>query len=278
MAGTIREAIEERKSPRPRLPDPALIQLQQPLWNFALDHYFRHEVTGWSRLPEAPALLIGVHAGGLLPIDAYALGYAWTRRFGRTRPLHGTAHDFLMVAPVLGDYLRQIGVVPASKEGVTTALEAQHDVVVYPGGDVDALRPWTKRDKVMLAGRKGFVRQAIRSQVPIVPVAQTGAADTFIVLTSGRRLAKLLQLDKLFRAQAFPIVLGFPLGVAPGAIPQIPMPAKLRSEFLAPVDVGDDPERDDDDDFVERKFREVERSLQSGMKRLARKRKFPLFG
>ena len=278
MATVVKEVLDQRKDPQPQLPDFGLIHLQKPLWDFMLDVYFRLDVTGWSRLPDAPALLIGVHAGGLIPIDAYAFGFEWTRRFGKRRPLHGTAHDFLMTAPVMGDYLRSLGVVPASREGVTSALEAQHDVIVYPGGDVDALRPWTKRDDVVLAGRKGFIRQAIRAQVPIVPVAQTGAADTLIVLRSGKRLAKLFQLDKLFRAKAFPIALGFPLGIAPGAIPQIPLPAKLRSEILEPVDVGDDPEREDDDDFVARKYREVERRLQTGMRRLARKRRFPLLG
>ena len=124
------------------------------------------------------------------------------------------------------------GTVPASPEGVTTALEAQHDVIVYPGGDIDALRPWTKRDQVVLGGRKGFVRQAIRSGVPLVPVASSGAADTLIVLTDGRRLAKLFQLDKILRAKAFPIAVGFPLGLAPGMIPQIPLPSKLRAEIL----------------------------------------------
>jgi 1-acyl-sn-glycerol-3-phosphate acyltransferase len=277
MAAGLREAIEERTSPRPQLPDQGFIRLQWPFWNTLLDRYFRYESSGWNRLPEAPALLIGVHAGGILPIDAYAFGFEWMRKFGQKRPLHGTAHDFLMTAPVLGDYLRRIGTVPASPEGVTTALEAQHDVIVYPGGDLDALRPWTKRDEVVLGGRKGFVRQAIRTGVPIVPVASSGASDTLIVLTDGRRLAKLFQLDKLFRAKAFPIAVGFPFGLAPGVIPQIPLPAKLRAEILEPVDVGDDPEREDDDDFVERKYREVERTLQGGMRRLARKRKLPLF-
>jgi 1-acyl-sn-glycerol-3-phosphate acyltransferase len=278
MATTVREVLEERRRPEPQLPDAGFIRLQEPLWNLALDRYFRLEVRGWNRLPEAPALLVGVHAGGLLPIDAYAFGYAFRRRFGKTRPLHGTAHDFLMTAPGLGDYLRRIGTVPASPEGVTAALDAGHDVIVYPGGDLDALRPWTKRDDVVLAGRKGFIRQAIRSGVPIVPVAQSGAADTFIVISDGRRLAKVLQLDKLFRSKVFPIAVGFPLGIAPGIIPQIPLPAKLRTEILQPVDVGDDPEREDDKEFVKQKYLEVEKSLQAGMRRLARRRKFPLFG
>jgi len=62
----------------------------------------------------------------------------------------------------------------ASPQTVSAALDAGRDVAVYPGGDVDSLRPWRKRDQVMLAGRAGFVKQAIRSGVPIVPLAQTG--------------------------------------------------------------------------------------------------------
>ena len=278
MATALRQVLEDRKDPQPRLPDPAFIGIQLPFWNFLLDRYFRLEVRGWNRLPEAPALIIGVHAGGIVPIDAYAFGFAWWRKFGSKRPLHGTAHDFLMTTPGLGEYLRRIGVVPASPEGVTTAIEAQHDVIVYPGGDIDAMRPWTKRDQVVLGGRKGFIRQAIRSDVPIVPLAQSGAADTLFMITKGRRLAKLFQLDKLFRSKAFPIAFGFPLGLAPGVLPQIPLPAKLRSEILDPVSVGHDPERENDDEFVERKYREVNGAIEGGMRRLARRRKFPVLG
>jgi len=36
------------------------------------------------------------------------------------------------------------------------------------------MRSWKKRDTVVLDGRKGFIRQAIRSGVPVVPVATIG--------------------------------------------------------------------------------------------------------
>ena len=52
------------------------------------------------------------------------------------------------------------------------------------------MRSWRKRDEAVLAGRKGFVRQAIRSGVPIVPVATVGGHDTVFVLSEGRFLAK----------------------------------------------------------------------------------------
>jgi 1-acyl-sn-glycerol-3-phosphate acyltransferase len=277
--GGIRGVIESRTSEwSVGLPNPMLVGIQGPFWSFLLDRYFRTETSGWDRLPEPPALLIGVHASGILPIDAYLFAYDWTRHFPHSRPLHGTAHDFLMALPGLGDYLRAMGVVPASRESITAALDRGHDVVVYPGGDLDSLRPWTRRDKVVLAGRKGFVRQAIRAGVPIVPVATSGGADTMPVITDGRRLAKLLRLDKLARSQVFPLAVGFPLGVAPGIIPQIPLPAKIRTEILEPIELRTDSGLEDDDEYVDEKYREVERALQSGVNRLARRRKFPIFG
>jgi Diacylglycerol acyltransferase len=69
-----------------------------------------------------------------------------------------------MAAPGLGHYMRSAGVVPARREAIEAALGAGHDVVVWPGGEVDAMRSWKKRDQVVLGGRKGFIRLAIRQR------------------------------------------------------------------------------------------------------------------
>ena len=205
-------------------------------------------------------------------------GLSWWRRFGEERILHGTAHDALMAAPGLGAYFRKMGIMSASRETVSAALEAGRDVAVYPGGDVDSLRPWRKRDRVMLAGRTGFVKQAIRSGVPIVPLAQTGGADTMFTLTDGKRLARALGLKRIARAEALPLSLGVPWGLAPGVLPFVPLPAKLRSELLEPLFIDDDPDRAEDDDYVGEVYRDVERRLQAAMDRLARRRSFPVLG
>jgi 1-acyl-sn-glycerol-3-phosphate acyltransferase len=257
--------------------DEGFVNAQQPFWNLLLDVYFRHEVRGWDRLPEPPCLLVGIHAGGILPIDAYAFGFAWFRRFGMERIARGTAHDFLTASPLIGDYLKKIGVIPASHEGISTALANEEDVILYPGGDVDALRPWTKRDEVVFGGRKGWIRIALEADVPIVPVANLGASDTLFVLTDGQMIAKALQLDKLLRAKAVPLAVGFPLGLTLGVIPQIPLPAKLRTEILEPIYLeGGDGARFDDE-YVEEEERKVVAALQKGVDGLAKRRRFPVF-
>lgn len=258
--------------------DHGFIDLQRPLWNFLLDRYFRLEVRGWDRLPDPPVLLVGIHAGGILPIDAYAFGFAWFRRFGHERTPRGTAHDFLTESPVIGDYLKKIGVIPASPAGISAALAQGQDVILYPGGDLDSLRPWWKRDEVVFGGREGWIRMALDAQVPIVPVANVGASDTLFVITDGERIARTFKLDKLLRAKTFPFGIGFPLGLAPAAIPQIPLPAKLRSEILEPIELEGEPGHQYDDEYVERKEREVVAVLQGGIDRLAKRRRFPIFG
>ena len=100
------------------------------------------------------------------------------------------------------------------------------------------MRNWRKRDQAVLAGRKGFVRQAIRSGVPIVPVATIGGHDTVFVLSEGRFLARWTGLGKRLRGATMPIIAGFPFPLAVEILPaHLPLPAKIRTEFLDPIEV-----------------------------------------
>jgi 1-acyl-sn-glycerol-3-phosphate acyltransferase len=120
--------------------------------------------------------------------------------------------EHLPEPPVLliGSYFRKMGVLPAAPDSIASALEAGHDVALWPGGEIDSLRPWTDRDRAVLAGRKGFVRMAITAGVPIVPIATVGGPDSMPVLARGRRLAKALQLEKVARLKMFPILVQAP--------------------------------------------------------------------
>jgi 1-acyl-sn-glycerol-3-phosphate acyltransferase len=258
--------------------DDTFMDRQKYLWNPLMDYWFRMEIEGWEHLPEPPVLLIGIHSGAPFVWDAWTVGIQWWRRFGTDRPLHGTAHDALMAAPLIGSYFRKMGVLPAAPDSIASALEAGHDVALWPGGEIDSLRPWTDRDKAVLAGRKGFIRMAIRAGVPIVPIATVGGPDSMPVLARGRRLAQALQLDKVARLKMFPISVQAPWGISPAMLPELPLPTKIRTAFQPPVELSLDPAKATDDDYVERKYDEVQQSIQDGMDTLARRRAFPIFG
>jgi len=261
-------------------PDPELMNAQAPLWNALMDYYFRLEIDGWERIPDRPSLLIGVHSGGPLTMDAWTVVLSWWRHFGESRRLHGTAHDVLMKARGLGTYFRRMGAVVPTRENLSAAFQKGDDVIIWPGGEVDAYRSFSKRDKAVLGGRKGFIRLAIREQVPIVPMATVGGHETLFVLSEGRGLAKVLKLKERMRSDVAPITLSIPFGVTLHLTPfqHVPLPAKIRTEFLEPVFMDTDPDKENDNAYVDRMYKEVESRIQAGMDRLAKKRKFPIWG
>lgn len=260
-------------------PNPEVMNRQMKIWEPLLKHYFRMEMTGWDCLPDKPSMLVGVHSGTWLTMDSWTLCAKWWLRHRENRILHGTAHDALMALPVLGQYFRDVGVIPARSESIAAAFAAGHDVVIWPGGELDAMRSYSKRNTVILGGRKGFIRQAIRSGVPIVPVASVGGYETVFVLSECRPLARLLKLKKILRCEIAPLVLGFPFGITLEALPMhIPLPAKIRTEILEAVEIDSDPDRANDAEYVNRKYTEIERRIQEGVTRLARKKILPILG
>jgi len=281
----LKRLIEWRVSAalEPRPPNETLLKGQQPVYDLLNKYWFRLEMTGWERVPDRPCLVVGVHSGGALTMDAWTLVNAWWTHFEGRRLLHGTAHDVLMATPGLGDYFRAVGVIAANRKSVTEALAQGDDVVVWPGGEVDSMRSWRKRDVATLAGRTGFVRQAIRSGVPILPVATVGGHDTVFVVSEGKWLANALDkvtgLKKTLRGANLPIVAGFPFPLAVEVLPaHLPLPAKIRTELLEPIEVDDDPDRADDEAYVRSVYDQVQTAIQTGMDALAAKRTLPVFG
>src|SRR3954465_2300827 len=196
------------------------MERQKYIWNPLMDYWFRMEIEGFDKLPEPPVLLIGIHSGAPFVWDAWTVGIQWWRPFGDTRRLHGTAHDALMAAPGIGDYFRKMGVLPAAPDSISAALAAGRDGALWPGGEIDSLRPWTQRDQAVLAGRTGFIRMAIKTGVPIVPIATVGGPHPMPRIFSGRRLARALQLDRVARLKMFPFALQVPWGISPAMLPE----------------------------------------------------------
>jgi 1-acyl-sn-glycerol-3-phosphate acyltransferase len=124
----------------------------------------------------------------------------------------------------------------------------------------------------------GFIRPAINTGVPIVPISTVGGPDAMPVLATGRRIARFLRLDRVARLKMFPIAIQAPWGLSPALLPEVPFPTKIRTAFGEPIALTDDPERAGDDAYVEAKYEQVRGAIQRGMDALARRRRLPLFG
>ena len=254
--------------------DPEFIRAVLPTLWLASTVWFRAEVHGFENVPDEPVLFVGNHSGGGATPDTFLFLLAYNTFFTvEGRPLYALAHDTVTNAPVIGGLTRKLGVVPADNSFAEHIFTSGGSALVYPGGDVEALRPWRDRNKIIFSGRKGFLKLAHRCNVNIVPVVATGGHDTFFVLNDGRRTAQRLRLDKLARVKSLPLTLSVPWGLLPFPLPHFPLPAKIRVQVLEPVDLrarfGDEPDWDQAYDYVNS-------VMQVGLSKLASRTVVPM--
>ncbi len=250
--------------------DPDYIRDQLPgLWLLA-SLYFRADVRGLDRIPaQGPVLLVGNHSGGNVPPDTFVFTLAFCSYFGVERPFYQLVHNLVALYPALG-WLRKFGTVAASPDNARLALQSGAAVLVYPGGDYEVYRPSWQRHVVDLGGRKGFVRLARETGVPIVPVASVGGQETALFLGRGQGLARLLMLDRVFRLKSVPISVALPWGLnVTDWLGHIPLPAKITIEVQQPIEATADDQAT---------YEAVVASLQAGVNRLAAQRRFPVIG
>jgi 1-acyl-sn-glycerol-3-phosphate acyltransferase len=246
------------------------VRRHAPDWQRLLHTYFRAEVHGLEHIPEGPFLAVGNHSGaGLIPDTLVWL--AAYHSADLPTPLLTLAHDqmFDSFPAPLARWVARYGAIRAGRARTLEALRRGFAVQVYPGGDHDACRPFRDRNKVVFAGRTGYVEIAREAGVPIVPVASIGGHETLIILREGRRLARWLGVDRRMRLKSFPLTLSIPWGLWLGPLPgYVPLPVKIEVEVAPPIVVtGDTPE-------IDARVRGI---LQSTIDRLAAGRK-PFLG
>lgn len=268
--------IEKRLAADLDARDPDFIRENLPLAWLASSLWFRGQVRGMDRIPESgPVLLVGNHSGGNVTPDTTVFTLAFNAYFGVERPFYQLAHNLVLTSPI-GPFLRRFGTVAASHENARKALDRGATVLVYPGGDWEVNRPTWESNRIDFAGRKGFIRLALDTGVPIVPVVSIGGQETAIFLTHGERLAKFLRLDKLLRLKTLPVNLSLPWIVNVGDfLGHLPLPAKITVQVMEPIDLR---ERYGDDADVERIYDEITAAMQEQLNELAEERRLPILG
>jgi 1-acyl-sn-glycerol-3-phosphate acyltransferase len=186
--------------------------------------------------------------------DVICLLGAWEALYGLRRRVVGMMHVSFVRAPILGWVCRKFGARLASYETGRAELTGGHDVVTFPGGDLDAGRPFYQPRVVRFGDRRGYVKLALETGVPIVPVATIGSHWTYLIAPGGAWLARMLVLPRRLRCDCLPVplaalvwlpaFLAWPLGWLPFWVSAllfaamiIPNPVRITSEILEPIDV-----------------------------------------
>ena len=254
--------------------DPALMERLVGFIELIGRRYFRATVKGVERVPPGAALYVGNHSGGLMTPDTFLFCAALYRAHGIDAVPYGLGHEVAIALPIIHQIIVPLGAVRASHDNAHNLFARGRKVLVYPGGDVDSMRPYHDRDRIVFDGRRGYIRLALREGVPIVPVVSAGGHSTFRVLDDGRWLARALGADRLLRIKVWPIALSIPWGLTIGpAFLYLPWPTRILIEVLEPIRFDrHGEEAAADEDYVAACAERVETAMQSALARLAGER------
>ncbi len=219
--------------------------------------YFRTEVHDIARVPHGRVLLVANHSGQL-PFDGMVIGAAMFFDAEPPRVIRSMVEKWTQTMPFVGTFFQRLGQVVGVPENARRLLEQGEAVMVFPEGARGISKPFRERYRMTDFGL-GFMRLALETDTPVVPVAVVGAEEQYINLGNSERLAKMLGTP------VFPLI---PQWLGPGT--QLPLPTKYRLYFGEPLYFDGDP--DDEDAAIEEKVGVVRAAIEAMIARGLRER------
>jgi 1-acyl-sn-glycerol-3-phosphate acyltransferase len=220
--------------------------------------YFRTTVTGVEHVPLGRVLLVSNHSGQL-PIDGMLLGATMFLDAEPPRIVRSMVEKWTQTLPFVGTTFARVGQVVGVPENARRLLELGEAIVVFPEGARGISKPFSQRYKLTEFGL-GFMRLALETNTPIVPVAVIGGEEQYVSFGNLETVAKTLGWP------SFPLV---PQMLVPGG--QVPLPTKYRIQLGEPMYFEGDP--DDDDAVIEEQVLRVKQTIQSMLNRGLKERK-----
>jgi 1-acyl-sn-glycerol-3-phosphate acyltransferase len=225
-------------------------------------HYFRSEVAGAENIPSTRVLLVSNHSGQI-PVDGALIGASLFMDVEPPRFMRAMVEKWTQTLPFVSLLFSRVGQVVGVPENAKHLLTNEEALLVFPEGTRGISKPFSKRYQLEEFGL-GFMRLAIETKTPIVPVAVIGGEEQYVSVGNFESLAKLLRMPN------FPILpqLLLPFGA-------LPLPTRYRIQFGEPMRFGGDP--DDDDAVIEEKVFVVKATIQSMLNRGLKKRRSIFF-
>lgn len=222
--------------------DYSLAAIAPFLWLYR--NYHRVEVNGIEKVPPGRVLLISNHSGQL-PMDGAMIAVSMMVEANPPRAIRSMVEKWVPSLPYVSTFMARVGQIVGTPENCRRLLTAEEAILVFPEGARGINKLWPQRYQLQEFGL-GFMRLALETDTPIVPVAVVGAEEQAPALVDVKPLAKLL---------GFP---AFPL--TPTGLP-LPLPTKYRIYFGDPMRFTG--RADDEDSELDKKVRTVKTAIQS---------------
>jgi 1-acyl-sn-glycerol-3-phosphate acyltransferase len=247
--------------------DPRATARWEWLFEFLYSRWFRVEASGLEHIPaHGRALLVANHAG-TLPYDSAMVMHAVRRDHPARRDVRPLVEDTVFHLPFLGPIMNRIGGVRADPANAERLLEHDELVAVFPEGEKGMGKLWKDRYRLQRFGRGGFVKLALRTGAPIIPVAVVGAEE------AAPMLGKVTWFAKNIGIPWIPVTPTFPW-LGPAGL--LPLPSKWFVQFGAPIELSHGPEAASDRLLVNRLADQIRTQIQQMIDGLLGKRRSPV--
>ena len=211
-------------------------------------YWFRAETHGIDRLPQGRMLLIANHAGQIA-IDAAMIGTAMVLEAEPPRIIRGMGEYWLPTVPWLNIAMVRTGSVVGTRKNCVDLLHAGECVIAFPEGVRGINKLIWDRYQLRDFGH-GFMRLALETRCPIVPIAVVGSEEQAPAIANLRGLGQLLGMP------AFPVTLTWPWL---GLLGLIPLPVKYHIHFGEPMRFEGNP--NDEDEVIAEKVEQVKERI-----------------
>jgi 1-acyl-sn-glycerol-3-phosphate acyltransferase len=206
------------------------------------------------KVPAGRVLLVANHSGQL-PMDAAMIGVAMLSDGKPPRAVRSMTEKWANSLPWVSTFFARVGQIVGTPENCRRLLESGEAILVFPEGVKGIAKLWPQRYQLQEFGL-GFMRLALETNTPIVPVAVVGAEE------QAPALMNLKSFGKLFGFPAFPIT---------ATVLPFPLPSRYRLYFGDPLFFTG--RADDEDSELEKKVKVVKASIASLLERGLRERK-----
>jgi 1-acyl-sn-glycerol-3-phosphate acyltransferase len=217
-------------------------------------HYFRCLTHGVENVPDGRVLLIANHSGQL-PFDGMMIGSALVLDRDPPRIVRSMVEKWVPRLPYVSVFMARVGQIVGTPDNCRRLLQSEEAILVFPEGARGISKSFDRRYQLERFGY-GFMRLALETQTPIVPVAVVGAEEQAPALYNAEPLARLMGMP------AFPITPFFPL-LGPAGL--LPLPTRYRIYFGEPMRF--EGSGDEEDEYVGEHVQKVRAAIQALIER-----------
>ena len=154
-------------------------------------NYFSVTVNGIDNVPPSGrAMIVSNHSGGVALDGAMILASLFLE-MEPPRLAHGMAEKFINRMPFASQMMSRSGHFTGIPEHATQLLEDDRVLMVFPEGARGTAKLYGDRHSLVGFG-SGFIRLALRTQSPLIPVAFLGGGEAIPTVVNLVKIGKLL--------------------------------------------------------------------------------------